>query len=167
LRKVLKFGLLGARESWYVFKVSLIRLIIQELDMRGFNGFLGSIALAGMMIVFPVQAGAATMDQSSDGLCRVKVSRSASDGVYDVTRLSLSNGKCVCRVTTGRSSQGGSAESALASLLLRRTCDDAPLAAARAAGGLSTAALIGGAVLVGGGLAVALASGGSSKPKSP
>jgi hypothetical protein len=115
-----------------------------------------------------VEAGAANMDVSSGGdLCRVKVSRSASEGVFDVTRQVFNNGKCVCRVTTGPSSQGGSAESALAGLLLRRTCSDAPLASViEHSGGLGTGALIGAAVLVGGGLAVALSTGGG-KAKSP
>lgn len=135
--------------------------------MRGISGFLGSLAVAGMMMVSSVEAGAASSDQNGDNLCRVRVSRSASPGVFDITRQVRNNGKCVCRVTTGPSSQGGSAESALAGLLLRRTCSDAPLAAAGASGGLGTGVWIGAAVLAGGGIAAALASEGINRPKSP
>ena len=135
--------------------------------MRGISGSLASLAVAGMMMVSSVEAGAATSDHSGDNLCRVRVSRTAAAGVFDITRQVLNNGKCVCRVTTGPRSQGGSAESALAGLLLRRTCPAAPLAAAGTTGGVSTGLLIGGAALIGGGVAAALATGGSSKPKSP
>jgi hypothetical protein len=147
--------------------ILLSSFLVEVLNMRGINQLLGSLALAGMMMVSSVEAGAANMDVSSGDLCRVKVSRSASEGVFDVTRQVFNNGKCVCRVTTGPSSQGGSAESALAGLLLRRTCSDAPLASViEHSGGLGTGALIGAAVLVGGGLAVALSTGGG-KAKSP
>ena len=139
--------------------------------MRGIKHLLGSLAIAGMMLASSVEAGAASTAQGGGGLggggastCRVKVSRTAAAGVFDITREVLGSGKCTCRVTTGPSSQGGSAESALAGLLLRRSCADAPLAEAGAGGGLGTGAIIGGVVLVGGGLGAALATGGSKSP---
>lgn len=142
--------------------------------MRRMNVFVASLALPAMMIAGLGQASASRAAQSAGDLagsgasiCRVKVSRSADAGVFDVTRQILNNGKCVCRVTTGPRSQGGSAESALAGLLLRRTCADAPLADAGAPGGGGlggSGVLIGAGVLVAGGLAAALASGGSGSP---
>ena len=141
--------------------------------MRRVNLFVASLPLPAMMFAGLGQASASSVAQSSSDLagsgasiCRVKVSRSAEAGVFDVTRQILNNGKCVCRVTTGPRSQGGSAESALAGLLLRRTCADAPLAAAGPTGGApgSGGVLIGAGVLVAGGLAAALASGGSGSP---
>lgn len=106
------------------------------------------------------------MSGGGEELCRVRVSRSASSGVFDLSRQVLGNGQCVCRVTTGPRSQGGEAESALAALLLRRSCADAPLAPASAAGGggLGSTGLIVGGLLVAGGVAAAVASGGSDSP---
>ena len=132
--------------------------------MRGISHFLGSLAVAGMMLAFSAEAGMAQGGLPGDGAssCRVKVSRTAPAGVFDLTRQVLNGGKCVCRVTTGPRSQGGSAESALAGLLLRRTCSDAPLAAAGAAGGSSGLVPIIGGVAAAGGIAGAAAGGGSS-----
>lgn len=142
--------------------------------MRRVSLIAASIALPAMLLASAMPAGAAVLAQGGaamggggDSICRVKVSRSASDGVFDLARQVLSNGKCVCRVTTGPRSQGGSAESALASLLLRRTCSDAPLVAttgAAAGGGLSTGLLIGAGALAAGGVAAAVSSGGSKSP---
>ena len=134
-------------------------------------------ALAAPALVFSASAHAAAAGSaqpaggSAGGLgqtCGVKISRSASAGVFDVARQVLGNGKCICRVTTGPRSQGGSAESALASLLSRRSCADAPLAASTAAtgGGLGTGVYIGGGLLVAGAVAAAAAGGGGG-PSSP
>ena len=139
--------------------------------MRGINHFLGSLAIAGMMLASSVEVGAANSAQSGGGsgggassTCSVRVKRNAAAGVFDITRQVLNNGRCVCRVSTGPRSQGGSAESALIGLLSRRTCPDAPLAGIVEGGGLGTGAIIGGVILVGGGLGAALASGGSKSP---
>ena len=141
--------------------------------MRRFNGFVASLAMPALILSASAPAAAAGAAQSgadmaggSGEMCRVRVSRSAEAGVFDLTRQVLSNGNCVCRVTTGPRSQGGAAESALASLLQRRSCADAPLATSTAAtgGGLGTAALIGGGLLVAGGVAAAVASGSSDSP---
>ena len=140
--------------------------------MRRTDRFLATLAIAGLAFSIPAPALASAKAQSassgggsSSSACRVRVKRSSdSAGVFDVTRGSLSNGDCVCYVRTGPRSQGGSAESALAALLLRRTCADAPLAAVGATGGgISTGLIVGGLLLAGGGLALAL-SGGSSSP---
>jgi hypothetical protein len=140
--------------------------------MRGIDRFIGSLAAAGMMLASSMAVGATSTVQGGGGLpgagsetCLVRVKRNAAAGVFDLSRQILNNGRCVCRVSTGPRSQGGSAESALAGLLLRRSCSDAPLAEAGAAGGgLGTGAIIGGVVVVGGGLGAALASGGSKSP---
>ena len=134
--------------------------------MRWINSLPGLIATAGLVLVpavMPTAASAAVRDQGS--VCRVRVSRTAAPGVFDIVRYEFNNGRCVCRVTTGPSSQGGSAESALAGLLLRRTCSDAPLATATGAGGGVGSGLWIGLGLAGaGGLAAALATGGSKSP---
>ena len=139
------------------------------LFMRGIKHFLGSLAIAGMMLASSAQPGAAQGGSSGGAAdsCAVKVNRNAAPGVFDISRQLLGSGKCRCIVSTGPASQGGSAESALIGLLSRRTCPDAPLADAGAAagsGGLGTGAIIGGVILVGGGLGAALASGGSKSP---
>ena len=141
--------------------------------MRHVNAIVATLALPALILLTSVPASAVGATQPGVGMagggeeiCRVRVSRSAEAGVFDLARQVLSNGKCVCRVTTGPRSQGGSAESALAALLLRRSCADAPLAAATGAagGGLGGGALIGGGLLVAGGVAAAVASGGSDSP---
>ncbi len=138
--------------------------------MRRIEKFLATMAIAGLAVSIPGVASASAAAAAGNGgsggssnLCRVQVRRNASAGVFDVSRAVLDNGRCVCRVSTGPRSQGGSAESALASLLLRRSCADAPLAAATGAtGGISTGLLIGG--LAAAGLGIGLALGGSSSP---
>ena len=139
--------------------------------MRRLNAFVASLALPAMILAAAAPAGAAAvqsgagMSGGGEELCRVRVSRSASAGVFDLSRQVLGNGQCVCRVTTGPRSQGGEAESALAALLLRRSCADAPLAPASASGGgLGSTGLIVGGLLVAGGVAAAVASGGSDSP---
>ena len=136
--------------------------------MRGIKHFLGSLAIAGMVLASSVEVGAASTDQSgggSAGQCRVDVNRSATPGVFDIVRATTRSGKCVCIVKTGPANQGGSAESALIALLDRRSCADAPLAADGAyGGGLGTGMIVGGVILVGGGLGAALATGGSKSP---
>lgn len=132
-------------------------------------------ALAAPALVFSASAHAAAAGSaqpaggSAGGLgqtCGVKISRSASAGVFDVARQVLGNGKCICRVTTGPRSQGGSAESALASLLSRRSCADAPLASASAvgSGGLGPLLAPVGALGAAGVGAAAAAGGGPASP---
>ena len=139
------------------------------------NQILASFAVSALVFAASAQAAVAGSAQSGGGLagegaqiCRVKVSRSSAPGAFDVTRQVLSNGKCVCRVSTGPRSQGGSAESALAGLQLRRSCADAPLASADAAGnggsGLGRGTLIAGGLLAAGIVIAVVASDGSKSP---
>jgi len=137
--------------------------------MRRIKEMLGALALSGLALSIPGTALASGTAQAGgsgvgggDSSCRIVVKRNASAGVFDVTRQLMKNDRCICRVSTGPRSQGGSAESALASLLLRRSCSDAPLATAGAAGGMSTGLIVGGVVVAGG--AAALAASGSSSP---
>ncbi len=140
--------------------------------MRGIKHFLGSLAIAGMMLASSVEAGAVGTAQSggSSGSrvperCRVKIIRDAAPQVFDITRAVFDNGRCICIARTGPKSQGGSAEEAIRGLLLSRSCPNAPPAATVAtAGGLSTGAIIGGVLILGGGLGIALATGGSKSP---
>ena len=68
--------------------------------------------------------------QSAGGLtgdkCRVEVVRRGQPGAADVTRQVLSNGSCVCTVTTGSAAGNGSAESIVSALLRDRECNGAP-----------------------------------------
>lgn len=136
--------------------------------MRGIKHLLGSLAVAGMMLASSLGSAPAFAAQSgggSDERCRVDVTRTADAGVFDITRAALDNGKCICIVKTGPKTQGGSAESALAALLDRGTCADAPLAADGAyAGGMGTGTIVAGVVVIGGAIGAALASGGSKSP---
>jgi hypothetical protein len=103
------------------------------------------------------------------GTCRVDVVRSGSAGTADVTRQTLSDGSCVCTVTTGPVSSNGSAESVVTDLLRNRECAGAPEAgnvgseaAAGGGGGVGGGAVIG--VLFGvAALGVGVAAGGGNK----
>lgn len=64
--------------------------------------------------------------------CRVDVIRTGTAGVADITRSELTDGTCVCTVTTGQPSVNGSAESVVTSLLRDRACDGAPAPGASA-----------------------------------
>lgn len=140
--------------------------------MRKPNGVVVSIALPLLFLATSTQASVGGAVQGAPGvgsavgeLCRVRVIRSASAGVFDLTREVLKSGKCVCRVTTGPRSQGGAAESALASLLLGRSCSDAPLAASSAAGSGGLAPFAAGGLIAGGaGAGAAFSSEGSDSP---
>lgn len=133
--------------------------------MHRIKAMFATLALSGLAMSIPATVSAQGAGaRNSAPLCRVVVNRNASSGVFDITRFEPANGRCICRVSTGPRTQGGSAETALASLLLRRTCADAPLGVATAAGGMGTGTWIGLALLGGGGIAAALAAGGSSSP---
>jgi len=146
--------------------------------MLGINHFLGSLAVAGMMLAASVQAGATSTAASGGGTgggaastCGVRIDRTAAAGVFDIVRMVTRRG-CLCVVRTGPASQGGSAEAMIAALRNARSCPNAPLAAAGngaaggagTGGGLSSGLVIGGVVVAGGGLGAALAS---KKSKSP
>ncbi len=119
--------------------------------------FAMSLAVSGLVLAGPVQAGATRSAQSmpaaagQGGLCEVKVVRSESAGVFDVAREILTNGSCRCWVKTGPSNQGGNAESLLAALQSSKSCANAPLvqAAASTGGGLGGSALWLGAAAAG------------------
>lgn len=102
-------------------------------------------------------------DAGGAGQCRVDVVRSGQSGVANVTRA-VSNGQCVCTVTTGPASGNGPAEEVVNALLRDRTCDGAPAAGdtGQTAGG-GGGGVLGGVVgaVAAGGLAVGL--GGKSK----
>ncbi|MEE4317915.1 MAG: hypothetical protein V2I74_13130 [Erythrobacter sp.] len=57
--------------------------------------------------------------------CRVSVDRSAGAGTFDVVRQEFDNGRCVCAVTTGPTSQPALIEGRISSILSSRTCADA------------------------------------------
>jgi hypothetical protein len=123
--------------------------------MRKLNILVAVMVLPVLVVASSAQAAtsrSAPSGSSGSSLCRVQVSRSAAAGVFDVTRQALDNGRCVCRVTTGQRGQGGSAEVALASLLLRRSCASAPLASAAAGGSGGLGGGFGSGVILIGGL---------------
>ncbi len=133
--------------------------------MRGMKQILGSLAVAGLMLASSVQVGATSavasrgLTGSADGACRVSVSRNATAGVFKIARQTFGNGACRCVVTSGPTSQGGSAESAIAAVLTSRSCGKASLLAGP--GGVTGGGL-GGLGGLGGGL-----GGGLWTPRSP
>lgn len=58
--------------------------------------------------------------------CRVDVIRAGTPGAASVTREVLTDGSCVCTVTTGPANNNGSAENVVTMMLRDRTCADAP-----------------------------------------
>jgi hypothetical protein len=69
----------------------------------------------------------ASDDGGSGNRCRVDVIRTGISGVADITRTELTDGTCVCTVTTGPVNGNGAAEDVVTSLLRDRTCDGAPV----------------------------------------
>lgn len=123
----------------------------------GIEGTRSSDVLPAHQVAFTSAQGA------SGGQCRVDVVRTGTAGVADITRSELSDGTCVCTVTTGQPSVNGSAESVVTNLLRDRTCDGAPgvgREASQAAGGGAGNAIIPVVVTTVGaaGLAVAIAN---------
>lgn len=106
-------------------------------------------------------------DAAGGNRCRVDVIRSAPGGSADITRHVLTDGGCVCTVTTGPAGGNGGAEGIVANLLRDRTCDGAPApgrtVAEAAAGGGGAGMVI--PVLVGavGAAGLAVAVGNDSK----
>lgn len=78
--------------------------------------------------------------------CRVDVVRSGEAGVANVTRSALSDGQCVCTVTTGPEAGNGAAEQVVSALLRDKTCDGAPPPAEAGQGFGPAAGLLGGLV---------------------
>lgn len=108
--------------------------------------------------------GAAGAGAGAGDLCRVDVNRAGTPGSAAVTRQSVGD-ECICTITTGPSSNNGSAENIVNALLRDRTCDGAPPPAGDAAqagggGGGIIGALAG--IVSAGGAAVATSGGDSS-----
>lgn len=131
--------------------------------MHRIKAMFATLALSGLALSIPATVSAQSSGNAPQQ-CAIQIKRNAQSGVFDVTRSVTRSGGCVCSVSTGPRDQGGSAESALAQLVLRKTCADAPLAPLASTGGLGTGTWIGLALLGGGGIAAALAAGGSSSP---
>lgn len=100
-------------------------------------------------------------DVAGGNRCRVDVIRSAPGGAADITRSVLTDGSCVCTITTGPAGGNGNAESIVANLIRDKTCDGAPAPSvdgAKPAGFVGPATIIP-AIILGtagaGGLAVA------------
>lgn len=67
------------------------------------------------------------------GKCGVRVVRTGAPGSADIVREQLTDGNCVCVVTTGQASGNGSAEDVVTNLLRDRDCTNAPAAGSEAA----------------------------------
>lgn len=135
------------------------------------SAFVSSLAMSALIFGAAAPASAGRSAQGNSGMsavgeniCRVRVTRSATVGAFNLTRQVFNDGKCVCSVTTGPRSQGGSAESAVASLLLRRTCANAPLAAAGTVGRSGLGPLLGAGALLGGAGGAAAGNGNTVSP---
>jgi hypothetical protein len=111
-------------------------------------------------------AGQAAGGAANGGKCRVDVNRVADAGVFDVTRLVLDNGGCVCVVKTGPKNQGASTEASIGDLVRSRGCSDAPPAVREAAGasGGGNGGLL---AVVGAGVAAGAAAAGAGGSDSP
>lgn len=86
----------------------------------GIEGTRSSEVLPAHQIAFTSAQG------TSGGQCRVDVVRTGTAGVADITRSELSDGTCVCTVTTGQPSVNGAAETVVTNLLRDKSCDGAP-----------------------------------------
>jgi hypothetical protein len=65
-------------------------------------------------------------DAAGGNRCRVDVIRAAPAGAAAITRHVLTDGSCVCTVTTGPAGGNGGAENIVTNLLRDRTCNGAP-----------------------------------------
>jgi hypothetical protein len=63
------------------------------------------------------------------GRCKVTIDRSQAAGVFDVTRQTYDDGKCICYAYTGPATQGDPAESRVANLVESKSCPGAKLMA--------------------------------------
>ncbi len=68
---------------------------------------------------------AAANESGSSSRCKIEVVRSGTPGAADITRAVLSDGSCVCKVTTGQAVGNGGAENVVTDLLGKGTCDGA------------------------------------------
>jgi hypothetical protein len=126
-------------------------------------------ALATIAALATVSISGVATAQTSAGptekQCRVDIDRSGAVSTYAVVRQEFNNGRCICAVTTGPETQGGSIETQIAALLKSRTCEDAPSVAMGQGSGLNPAGVgagLGGAALFG--LAIANASSERASP---
>ena len=128
-------------------------------------GVAGSSAIRSFDALPSVQSAVADGEGGGAAAsCRVDVIRAGTPGSASVTREVLTDGSCVCSITTGPASGNGSAENIVTALLRDRTCADAPVVgkavSETAAAGGGSGAII--PVLVGvvgaAGLGVALGS---------
>lgn len=91
-------------------------------------GVAGSSAIRSFDALPSAQAAFADGDGAgASNRCRVDVIRAGSAGSASVARQVLSDGGCVCIITTGPASDNGSAEDVVTALLRDRTCPDAPV----------------------------------------
>jgi hypothetical protein len=122
---------------------------------------LAALATVSISGVATAQAPAAATAKQ----CRVDIDRSGAESTFAVVRQEFNNGRCICAVTTGPASQGGSIESQIAALLSSKTCEDAPAVAMGQGPGLNPAGVgagLGGAALFG--LAIADAASERASP---
>jgi hypothetical protein len=120
-----------------------------------FKVYAMGLALPGLILAAPVQAGATRSAQSipagtgQGGQCEVKVARTGQAGLFDVAREVLDAGKCICWVKMGpRGAPGSPLEARLSALEQSKSCADAPLVA-RAAPPAAGSGLGGSAIWLG------------------
>lgn len=101
-------------------------------------GVAGSSAIRSFDALPSVQSAVADGEGGGAAdICRVDVIRAGTPGSSSVTREVLTDGSCVCSITTGPASDNGSAENIVTALLRDRSCADAPLVGNDAAGAAS------------------------------
>lgn len=129
-------------------------------------GFAGAEGTRSAQALPGQSSVAAANETGTAKRCQVEVIRTGTPGVANIVRDELTDGTCVCIVTTGEPARNGAAENVVLDLLRDRTCEGAP-APARGLTEAATAGSGGGAgvllpVLIStvgaAGLAVALGS---------
>jgi hypothetical protein len=96
-------------------------------------------AMTGQSAIFAAgEGGGAAGDK-----CRVDVVRTGSAGSADIARQNLSDGSCVCTITTGPAGGNGAAESIVGNLLRDRECEGGSTPAEESSGGMGTDTIVG------------------------
>lgn len=91
-------------------------------------GFASAEGTRSAEVLPAFNASVAAQDTGGGNKCRVDVVRTAPAGAADITRSVLSDGSCVCTITTGASGNNGAAEGIVSDLLKSRSCEGAPAA---------------------------------------
>lgn len=126
-------------------------------------------AVSSLAAVATVSISGAATAQAPAGppvrQCGVSIDRSGDASTFSVVRQEFANGRCICAVTTGPTSQGASIENQITALQASKSCQSAQSVAMGQGPGLTPGGIglgLGGAALFG----IAIAN-SSTRPASP